>query len=221
MRTLMKPILILCLIPFLGAADCGNKEKPVCGDNYCEGNETTRSCPLDCGSDCGDGTCNGNETTSSCSIDCGEPPPVCGDGRCSGGETRTSCPEDCGNPPSCGDGSCNGSETTSSCPQDCGSGPEPRVFSCGGQTGTCQLLQNYGNCCGGYWVECPAQAGHFCAADGLCYPTHCPASDFCSYTGVPCSVSGVTASSKSADVDAWDPSTAAEPIFIDEMNCVP
>lgn len=177
MRSFLK---VLFIIPVLALAGCIEDDpKPVCGDNYCEGSESTRSCPTDCGSNCGDGACNGNETQQSCSRDCGNPPPVCGDGRCTGNETN------------------------STCPGDCSAGPEPRVFTCGPQTGTCALLQNFGNCCGGFWVECPSNAGHYCAGDGLCYPVHCPASDFCQYTGVPCQLSGVTARSTTSEDNRW------------------
>ena len=47
----------------------------VCGDNICNGNETTLSCPVDCPSSvCGDGICNASETSYSCPSDC---PLVC------------------------------------------------------------------------------------------------------------------------------------------------
>jgi uncharacterized membrane protein YgcG len=44
---------------------------PYCGDGTCSNNETTCSCPQDCGSRCGDGCCNSGENCSSCSSDCG------------------------------------------------------------------------------------------------------------------------------------------------------
>jgi len=72
--------------------------------------------------DCGDGTCNGNETFKTCPADCGLVVlPVCGDGVCNGVETMLSCPADCGVVvlPVCGDGVCNGMETVASCPMDC------------------------------------------------------------------------------------------------------
>ena len=44
---------------------------------------------------CGDGTCDGVETCRMCPQDCGACPAVCGDSFCDPGETPTSCPGDC------------------------------------------------------------------------------------------------------------------------------
>lgn len=92
---------------------------PECGDGVCNGDETTASCPGDCGTECGDGVCNGDESYLTCLADC--PAPVCGDGVCEWDETFETCPVDC---PEfyCGDGVCGGAadgETCDSCPDDC------------------------------------------------------------------------------------------------------
>jgi hypothetical protein len=72
-----------------------------CGDGICAASEV-HNCPMDCGvsiSSCGDGVCDPskNETTVSCPKDCGSAV-VCGDGVCDvkGGETSANCPADCG-----------------------------------------------------------------------------------------------------------------------------
>ncbi len=64
----------------------------LCGDGFCNGNETSTSCPQDCSGNqtnqtyCGDGVCNGDETKSTCPQDCGSPQTfdlICGNGICS------------------------------------------------------------------------------------------------------------------------------------------
>lgn len=72
----------------------------VCGDDSCNGNETSQSCPGDCPAPfCGDGSCNNGETQNSCPADCGVAGPVCGNNVCESGESTTSCPADCGQGP--------------------------------------------------------------------------------------------------------------------------
>jgi hypothetical protein len=81
-------------------------------------------CTLTCPDVCGDGQCNGDETCRTCPADCGECPPQCGDGQCNGDETCGTCPDDCGEcSPRCGDGQCNGDEACDTCPDDCGECP--------------------------------------------------------------------------------------------------
>ena len=48
------------------------------------------------GGGCGNGTCNGKETCKTCPADCGVCPPVCGDGKCQAPETCSTCAKDCG-----------------------------------------------------------------------------------------------------------------------------
>jgi len=86
-----------------------------CGDGVCAVTEL-HNCPQDCGvpvTSCGDGTCDpaANETTVSCPTDCGSAV-VCGDNACdvNGGETSENCPQDCGS------GSGSGGSNT---PLDC------------------------------------------------------------------------------------------------------
>ncbi len=65
-----------------------------CGDGTCEplDDETTATCPRDCGTLCGDGTCNGEESPLNCTDDCG----TCGNLVCDGDETTGTCCTDCG-----------------------------------------------------------------------------------------------------------------------------
>lgn len=69
-----------------------------CGDGFCSAEESTQSCPDDCGSSCGDGRCNGAEGASTCPDDCG----TCGNGVCD--EEPAACCQDCG----CDGDSCAG-----------------------------------------------------------------------------------------------------------------
>jgi hypothetical protein len=68
---------------------------PKCGDGDCNGNETSQSCPQDCGGgvgpDCGDGVCDFSESSDLCPEDC-----FCGDFVCDASEDSGVCPEDCG-----------------------------------------------------------------------------------------------------------------------------
>lgn len=55
----------------------GESTPPYCGDGACNGDETSETCPEDCGAApyCGDGTCNGDETPATCPEDCDSQPP--------------------------------------------------------------------------------------------------------------------------------------------------
>ncbi|HRR48723.1 MAG TPA: fibronectin type III domain-containing protein [Bacteroidales bacterium] len=85
------PIIIFCvligIIFFLSCiSDSGEARtrisKPRCGDRICNGTETCKTCPKDCGicpppaPYCGDGSCNGTETCKICQKDCGVCPPA-------------------------------------------------------------------------------------------------------------------------------------------------
>lgn len=77
----------------------GGPPPPVCGDGTCNGEETCKSCPKDCGS-------------------CPPPPPICGDGTCNGQETCSTCPSDCGQcppPPPVDGGTCDKDDSDDSC----------------------------------------------------------------------------------------------------------
>jgi hypothetical protein len=96
----------------------------VCGNDVCQGGETSSTCPADCAptptttTSCGDGECGASETSSACPGDCG--PPNCGDGTCqtTQAESATTCPDDCGGS-YCGNGTCASPETATDCPEDC------------------------------------------------------------------------------------------------------
>ena len=135
---------------------------PACGDGLCNGTDTTRNCPADCGSSCGDGVCNGEEGTADCPADCGT---ACGDRVANGNEacdgadlkgasvcdprTETgtvTCSADCRSIvrtcqalPSCGDGVVNQTseqcDVTAGVPASCGEGQIGQV-TCNRQ---CQL----------------------------------------------------------------------------------
>jgi hypothetical protein len=80
----------------------------VCGDDKCEGDEDSTSCPNDCKKFgfCGDGECEASSDPAN------------------SGETCKDCPQDCGLcsgvGPTCGDGKCDPNEQCATCPQDCG-----------------------------------------------------------------------------------------------------
>ncbi|MEK6941412.1 MAG: hypothetical protein AABW85_00970 [archaeon] len=67
---------------------------PVCGDDICNGSETSATCPKDCSSVCGDGSCTRSENKNTCPRDCGSTA-VCGNGFCEEGENPGLCREDC------------------------------------------------------------------------------------------------------------------------------
>lgn len=93
-----------------GADGDGDVTPPRCPNGTCEGDESCRTCPEDCGADCpicGNGVCEPpTETTETCAPDC--PPCNCGDGvcdaTCTPPETVCICTIDCGCVPVCGDG---------------------------------------------------------------------------------------------------------------------
>jgi hypothetical protein len=103
----------------------------VCGDNYCDVNAESYSCPQDCGSNtCGDHICC-NETPSLCPEDCpyaadycyftpmgltGEAPE-----RLAGKQERPRFTPSLVCVPQCGDNLCDVNSEAYSCPQDCGS----------------------------------------------------------------------------------------------------
>lgn len=83
--------------------DCGGKTCPqiLCGDGICSGNESCKSCGVDCGPcvvKCGDGTCSApNETATSCPADCGTGSCVgkCGVSQPQGGAKKCYCDTAC------------------------------------------------------------------------------------------------------------------------------
>jgi len=48
----------------------------MCGDFMCTTNESSCTCPIDCGAVCGDGCCNGSESQTTCCMDCTCTPPT-------------------------------------------------------------------------------------------------------------------------------------------------
>lgn len=142
-------------------------KQPVtnCGDDKCEGNETTLSCEHDCGSMCGDGYCAAAsaETSKTCPEDCLMTKVVCGDAYCDTDnippETSKTCPQDCG--VVCGDGVCNGIETIKSCQKDCWLLSKPTVAICG--DGFCDNGADENT------ASCSKDCGSSCG-DGYCHP---------------------------------------------------
>ncbi len=79
---------------------CDGTVTPFCGDNICNGVETSSNCPGDCPvtNPCDyDHTCESGETQTNCPSDCGTSPPnPCdNDNTCEAGETVANCPGDC------------------------------------------------------------------------------------------------------------------------------
>lgn len=69
-----------------------------CGDGVCQPDESSSSCPADCGpvtASCGNGLCEVGETPETCSADCDGDGPVCGNGVCEATESPQTCPNDC------------------------------------------------------------------------------------------------------------------------------
>jgi hypothetical protein len=65
----------------------------ACGNNVCDGNENSATCPLDCDSVCGDKACTHIENPNTCPIDCAI---GCGNQTCESTESSATCPVDCG-----------------------------------------------------------------------------------------------------------------------------
>jgi len=82
---------------------------PVCGNNICETDENTQSCPIDCPAPAPKYSCNASagqcftdengayNSLSACQSNCfaPPPPPVCGNGICEADETTENCSSDC------------------------------------------------------------------------------------------------------------------------------
>lgn len=135
----------------------------VCGDGFCEGDETCGTCQTDCGEcppGCGNNDCDymGGESCLNCPDDCGKcGESQCGDGLCMSPETCSDCQADCGMCQVCGDGFCSGSETCENCEGDCG-GCAPACGDSNCQSGDGETCSNCPNDCG----PCP-----YCG-DGAC-----------------------------------------------------
>jgi hypothetical protein len=67
--------------------------------------------------------CDPNETTASCPTDCGQPPACNNDGTCQPTETAASCPADCDG----GSGSGSGSGDFGTCFAMCITAPDPET----------------------------------------------------------------------------------------------
>lgn len=139
----------------------GNEAPPsVCGNAFCDADETSLSCPADCkvpsppsGPTCGDLSCETGETDLTCPLDCRTAPlpsgPACGNNVCELGETDVNCPVDCkislpAPGPTCGDLRCEATETASSCSKDCAMTPIPTGPTCGDLR--CEVGEDAGTC---------------------------------------------------------------------------
>lgn len=60
----------ICMLPGTCGAYCINEL--WCGNNQCDNNENSSSCPIDCPTVCGDSACEGLENCYNCETDCGE-----------------------------------------------------------------------------------------------------------------------------------------------------
>ena len=60
----------ICMLPGTCEAYCINGL--WCGNEQCDNNENSSSCPIDCPTVCGDGACEGLENCYNCESDCGE-----------------------------------------------------------------------------------------------------------------------------------------------------
>ena len=147
---------------------------PICGDNICNGDETSCSCPGDCPDDpytcsscqCGGtgGACDcseacilaGNCCPDSCDA-CGYCPPECEDTKCEvdKGETVCSCPADCGDP--CAGLACGVDPV---CGTSCGTCPTGQEC----EAGVCELQCGNNTCDPGETqCTCPGDCGSPCA----------------------------------------------------------
>lgn len=152
---------------------------------------------------CGDGDCNGSETGKTCPADCGISSP-CGDGWCYKSETCTSCPLDCGScagaaaTPTCGNGKCDANEHCGTCPKDCGtcatdcSNPSKQSSTptCGGCACEEAVCKGDPFCCKTAWdslcvSECMQALGSKCPKD-LCGDGVCSGSESCDSCGKDC-----------------------------------
>ena len=107
-----------------------------CGNNVCENDESSSTCPLDCTAaeeSCGNFVCEPEKGEDSfvCTDDC-----YCGDFVCDESEEANgNCPQDCQAPetggseePSCGDGFCDFDEDSNICPEDCDEGERASLW---------------------------------------------------------------------------------------------
>ena len=95
----------------LGCLDRKDNDESNCGDNVCEGGESSSTCTQDCGmpvTECNDEVDNDNDGSvdladAGCSDSSDNDESNCGDGVCEPHESSSSCTADCGIPDSCSD----------------------------------------------------------------------------------------------------------------------
>lgn len=143
---------------------CRNKrdrDETNCGDDVCEGDESTFTCSRDCGSpttECNDGLDNDGDGTVDYPNDPGctslsdTDETNCGDGVCEGGETVSSCSSDCVPAELCGNNVIEGSEVcdgTDLDGQNCGSqGFSGGILNCNSACTGFDTSGCFGNTCG-------------------------------------------------------------------------
>ena len=178
--------------------DCNDPINTCCGDEVCEGTETSTNCPVDCGTVgpldnycCGDGVCEGDENLDNCYFDCHncffdwecdddnecttdvcnglcEYTPVSDDTTCTGG---ICCSGDCVTATCSTDSECDDSE---SCTTDTCVSPGTCSSNCNNNWPGCGLSDSCcGPLCGSEDPDCPQQdcsACHKGVCDGSCNP---------------------------------------------------
>jgi hypothetical protein len=176
------------LVPDGQSDDCG---AGGCGDGTCDPDESSCSCPADCGlpPSSETGLCtNGSDDDCDGDVDCADADcaadPACqtgacdNDGVCESGEDCLTCPNDCvsgSSGPACGNGVCeagNGEDCVS-CPADCNgkqNGPPSGRFCCGDGDGQSPVSCSDSRCTAG-GLQCtnvPQPTVNYCCGDLVC-----------------------------------------------------
>jgi hypothetical protein len=142
-------------------ADCG---AGTCGNGICDIGENVANCEQDCsGGICGNAMCEASENTVTCPVDC-----FCGNNTCDTGESDVTCPADCG-AGTCGNGICDATENATTCPQDCTTSPECGDGICNGTETAATCPADCSASCTDpicdLYPQCGCQTGEKCTLD--------------------------------------------------------